>query len=173
MRRLLIGRRHHNSEAERQPSATAWMADMSRASQRSGAFVTRLSSARRRPWPRIAVPSLRRPTVAAWSAVSAADPEVDLSRGVDPGRRVPRTDGSGGRLGRQARPSRGRGGRTHLPAFAPRVHSRARAPATSPDRGSDRCRSVAASEPATRHAVRVGRACSRSSPAWPGGGPPG
>ena len=53
---------------------------MSSTSQRLGTFVTRLSSARRRPWPRIAVPSLRRPTVAAWSAVSAAEPEVDLSR---------------------------------------------------------------------------------------------
>ena len=53
---------------------------MSSTPQRLGTFVTRLSSARRRPWPRTAVPSLRRPTVAAWSAVRAAEPEVDLSR---------------------------------------------------------------------------------------------
>ena len=80
MRRLLIRRRHHNSEAERQPGATARVANMSSTSQRLGTFVTRLSSARRRPWPRIAVPSLRRPAIAAWSAVRTAEPEVDLSR---------------------------------------------------------------------------------------------
>jgi hypothetical protein len=45
-----------------------------------GAVVTRISSGRRRPLKQIAVPPLRRPTIASWSAVCAAEPEVDLSR---------------------------------------------------------------------------------------------
>ena len=79
MRRLLIGRRQDNSETERQPGATTWTPDMSQAPQRLGAFVTRLSVSRRRLWPRVAAPCLRRPMVAARSTVRAAEPEVDLS----------------------------------------------------------------------------------------------
>jgi hypothetical protein len=81
MRRLLIGRRQDNSEAERRPGASAWVPiRVLGAPTRLGALVTRVSSARSRPLKRIAVPPLRPPTVATWSDVRTAEPEVDLSR---------------------------------------------------------------------------------------------
>jgi hypothetical protein len=81
MRRLLIGRRQDNSEAERRPGAGAWIPTRVLGSPiRLGALVTRVSSARRRPLKRIVVPLLRRPAVATWSDVRTAEPEVDLSR---------------------------------------------------------------------------------------------
>jgi hypothetical protein len=80
MRRLLVGRRHHDSEAGTAASGNRLVAEMSSASERLRTFVTRFSSAHRRPWKRIPVPSLRRPAVTAWSAGRAAEPDVDLGR---------------------------------------------------------------------------------------------
>jgi hypothetical protein len=80
MHRLLNGKRQDNSEAERPPGASVWMPTVSWAPPWLGVFVTRVSGApRRQPIP-ITVPTPRRPTLAARSAVRAGESELDLSR---------------------------------------------------------------------------------------------
>ena len=79
MRRLLIGRRQDNSEAERRPGANAWMPTVSGVPPRLDAFVTRVSTTRRQPWRRTTVPFLRRRIVVARSSDRGAESEVDLS----------------------------------------------------------------------------------------------